>query len=231
MFQIHSELLSHLAHSAKLSRLVPSTRYRICVSGLGNRFSAETTSVTTQPPPQPITPLFASSPIFKRQNITKLINPTPSYNNRPDDIFLHTFDHHALLTESVSSRCTEVRTLEGMPNGHLLDDLGRPSRGQLYSFITRRKGLIIGSFMGIIVFFGMITILGWMKLRKRRIENAKRLQMPQPPGEYTTYRHFSIPADEQSTVLREGMCNHHPTPSYISGAALGTTTTTSSISC
>lgn len=127
--------------------------------------------------------------------------------------------HNDEMVDSAITRCTEVRTLDGAPS-LITDENGLSSHGIIHSILTRRLGLIVGCCMGIIVFIVLISVLGWLKLKKRRMENAKRQQMLGPP-EYISYRHFSIPHDESATI-REGGCNHQP--AFISGAVLGTTT-------
>lgn len=139
------------------------------------------------------------------------------------------------MIDSATTRCTEVRTLDAAPS-HIIDEHGMSSRGIIHSFLTRRLGLIVGCCMGIIVFIVLISVLGWLKLKKRRIENAKRQQVPglngcgggggggggsAAPPEYISYRHFSIPHDE-SAAIRDGTCNHQP--AFISGTVMGTTT-------
>lgn len=172
----------------------------------------------------------SSAATFYHSSPSAIYEPRPNHTTRPSAPIAVA----GTLHDSTTTRCTEVVTLDtSLPHvGLSLDEHGlMPARGLIHSILTRRLGLIVGCFMGIIVFFVLVSVLGWLKLKKRRLENAKRFHMPMPPPEYTTYRHFSIPHDEQSSVLREGMCNHLPSPAYISGAALGTTTTTSTISC
>lgn len=103
-----------------------------------------------------------------------------------------------LLTDSANSRCTEVKTLD--TTAHLMtDEHGLSSQGIFHSILTRRLGLIVGCCLGIIVFIVLISVLGWLKVKKQRIvENAKR-QQPVPP-EYISYRHFSIPHDEHNRL-------------------------------
>lgn len=133
-----------------------------------------------------------------------------------------------LLADTSISRCTEVRTLDATPS-LITDENGLSSHGIIHSILTRRLGLIVGCCLGIIVFIVLISVLGYLKLKKQRIENAKR-QQPIPP-EYLSYRHFSIPHDETNRTITttsgltvDGNCSNHPT--FISGAVLGTTTIT-----
>lgn len=94
-----------------------------------------------------------------------------------------------LLIESLTTKCTEVRTLEasdGFPRGLG----GLPDRGVgVPSILTRRLGLIVGCCMGFVVFVVLVSVLGYLKVKKQR--NAVKRDQPIPP-EYLSYRHFSI---------------------------------------
>ena len=123
------------------------------------------------------------------------------------------------LENSSISSCTIVQTLYASPS--LMTDVNGLTSGEIIkSFLTRRLGIIVGCFMGIIVFFVLISVLGYLKLKSHRIENAKR-QQPIPP-EFMSYRHYSM----QNEELQRESC-HQQQPSIISGTVLGTTT----ISC
>ncbi|KAG4072974.1 hypothetical protein HA402_006654 [Bradysia odoriphaga] len=187
--EVLSERLNHLAHSAKLIKLSSSTRYRICVLGLGNWISSS----------------------------SKLYDGNISVNefNQVDGNTALTDGLMKLLMDTSVSRCTEVNTIDPTPS-LITDENGLSSHGIIHSLLTRRLGLIVGCCMGIIVFIVLISVLGYLKLKKRRLENSKRQQLPMPP-EYISYRHFSIPQEEMN---RDG-CNH---PSFISGTVMGTTT-------
>ncbi|KAI8033297.1 hypothetical protein M5D96_013954 [Drosophila gunungcola] len=105
-------------------------------------------------------------------------------------------EQHALLEvlkNSHISACTDVQTLDSTPS-LVTDENGLASNGFIHSILTRRLGLIVGCCLGIIVFIVMISVLSYVKLKKQRIENAKR-QAALPP-EYISYRHFSIPNEE-----------------------------------
>ncbi|XP_030381073.1 chaoptin [Scaptodrosophila lebanonensis] len=98
-----------------------------------------------------------------------------------------------VLKNSHISACTDVQTLDSTPS-LITDENGLSSNGFIHSILTRRLGLIVGCCLGIIVFIVMISVLSYVKLKKQRIENAKR-QAAMPP-EYISYRHFSIPNEE-----------------------------------
>jgi hypothetical protein len=84
--------------------------------------------------------------------------------------------------DSQSSRCAEVKTLEG-------DMAYYSDEHHKSSILTRRLGLIIGSCLGCVVFVVLVSVLGYLKIKKQR-EDTKREQ-PLPP-EYLSYRHFSL---------------------------------------
>lgn len=60
------------------------------------------------------------------------------------------------LVDSQTSRCAEVRTLDG----------GDPAGAATGSFLTRRLGLIVGSCMGCVVFLILIAVLSYTKIRQ-----------------------------------------------------------------
>lgn len=214
-----SEHLNHLAHSAKLIKLSSSTRYRICVIGLSNWISSFPPSAAYSRSGASTTGIINSNIFesdFHQDSGGGEITGGSSITGVATDDRQH---HNEEMVDSAIARCTEVRTLDGAPS-LITDENGLSSHGIIHSILTRRLGLIVGCCMGIIVFIVLISVLGWLKLKKRRMENAKRQQMPGPP-DYISYRHFSIPHDESATI-REGGCNHQP--AFISGAVLGTTT-------
>lgn len=158
----------------------------------------------------------------------------------------------SLMMDTPTSKCTEVRTLDSIGPNPLAEVDGMSSQGIIHSILTRRLGLIVGCCLGIIVFIVLVSVLGYLKIKKQRLDAAKRQQQPMAP-EFISYRHFSIPNDEHG---RDGVAaatgtggtnsflhnNHHhhqhnhqnqqPVtttvdghPSFISGAVLGTTTT------
>lgn len=145
----------------------------------------------------------------------------------------------------------QVRTLYALSSIMESDSLS--SGGFLHSLLTRRLGLIVGCCLGIIVFIVLISVLGWLKLKKQRIERAKR-QQPMPP-DFLSYRSYSISNDEQTrdpnhcnnntpvvnhiqkelpkdnsnnmaSCQHHHMHNSHGHPNFISGTVLGTTTIT-----
>lgn len=90
--------------------------------------------------------------------------------------------------------------------------------GSVSSFLTRRLGLIVGCCMGFVVFLLLVSVLGYLKVKKQR-ETVKREQ-PIPP-EYISYRHFSIQSGEAGHTVRQTSQESHNT-NYINN--IGNTT-------
>ncbi|XP_067641986.1 uncharacterized protein [Eurosta solidaginis] len=137
-----------------------------------------------------------------------------------------------VLKNSHFTTCTDVQTLDSTPS-LVADENGLSSNGFIHSILTRRLGLIVGCCLGIIVFIVMISVLSYVKLKKQRIENAKR-QAAMPP-EYISYRHFSIPNEELVRVSAAGgvTATISSVPSgisaHISGTSLSTSTTATTV--
>ncbi|XP_025990987.1 protein artichoke isoform X2 [Solenopsis invicta] len=109
-----------------------------------------------------------------------------------------------VMVNSPTSRCTEVRTLDAPDS--IVGDGTVSDRGSLANILTRRLGLIVGSCMGFVVFIVLISVLGYVKMKKQRA-TIKRDQPLSNPPEYMSYRHFSL----QSGDRAENAC-----PSFIS---------------
>lgn len=221
--------LNRSSNSARLISLASNTLYLICVLGVGNWLTYQND--------------FNNSDSATNSLIASMAN---AHNEiYPEAI-------RGLLAESMTSRCTQVRTFYTLSSTMEMDSLS--SNGFFHSLVTRRLGLIVGCCLGILVFIVLVVILGWMKIKKRRIEQAKRQTMPQ---EFLSYRSYSISQDEQNRdpnhynnntsqahhpnhiikdIAKENLnnmasCQHHHMhnphghPNYISGAVMGTTTT------
>jgi hypothetical protein len=224
--------LNRSSNSARLIALASNTLYMICVLGVGNWLTYQND--------------FNNSESTGHHLITSL-------SNAQNEIYPEAM--RGLLTESMTSRCTQVRTLYALSSIMEMDSLS--SNGFFHSLVTRRLGLIVGCCLGIFVFIVLITVLGWLKVKKRRIEQAKRQQLPQDFMSMS-YRSYSTVQDEQSRdpshynnngqhvphpnnmskdISKESLnnmanCQHHHMhsshghPNYISGTVMGTTTTT-----
>lgn len=110
-----------------------------------------------------------------------------------------------MMVNSPTSRCTEVRTLDAPDS--VVGDGTVSDRGSLASILTRRLGLIVGSCMGFVVFVVLISVLGYMKMKKQRATIKRDQPLSSNPPEYMSYRHFSL----QSGDRAENAC-----PSFIS---------------
>ncbi|KOC70309.1 Chaoptin [Habropoda laboriosa] len=114
------------------------------------------------------------------------------------------------MVNSLTSRCTEVRTLDAPDS--IVGDGTMSDRGGLANILTRRLGLIVGSCMGFVVFVVLISILGYMKMKKQRSTEKRDQPLSSNPQAYMSYRHFSL----QSGDRADNAC-----PSFISN--IGTT--------
>lgn len=110
-----------------------------------------------------------------------------------------------VMVNSPTSRCTEVRTLDAPDS--IVGDGTVSDRGSLANILTRRLGLIVGSCMGFVVFVVLISVLGYMKMKKQRATIKRDQPLSSNPPEYMSYRHFSL----QSGDRAENAC-----PSFIS---------------
>ncbi|XP_049539613.1 uncharacterized protein LOC125953853 [Anopheles darlingi] len=230
---IRGKTMNRSSSSAKLTRLSSNTRYLICVLGLGSWLTYE----------NDIHELLNQSNQLQNQILTSGTLHARYANGELDASLSNTL--LSLMMDTPTSRCTEVRTLNAIGLGHVAgaEESGQPGESLLHSILTRRLGLIVGCCLGIVVFIVLVSVLGWLKIKKRRLEAAKRQQQPHQP-EFISYRHFSIPNDEHG---RDGVAGDARTgggpgpgggggigpasfgtymtdghPAFISGAVLGT---------
>lgn len=248
-------------HSAKLNVLSSGTQYRICVIGLGNRLSSAMTMyyVSNMAADNNLVNEF-SEKLVSSIGDDGLLNV--AFEAEDPDNMLHTIENktdtiywefrHGLMKSKIDtpiSRCIEARTLVAEPV-QITDENRLTDGGLLHSLLTRRLGLIVGCCLGIIVFIIIVSILGWLKLKKRRLENAKRREQELSQAEQLNYQHLNHPELNQTQLLPpppdynntsyrqfttlpfsdcdvRDTCNQHlmhPTPpNCISGTVIGTT--------
>lgn len=163
-------MLDRHSRSMKLSKLYPGTRYLICVLALGNWASHR-----------------------KETAESRLAIRKPENDTTRDNLEIFNDAMLPLLVDSPTSKCAEVSTL-GVPDSIHggLGILPDHSLG-VQSILTRRLGLIIGCCMGFVVFIVLVSVLGYLKVKKQR--RAIKRDQPIPP-EYLSYRHFSIQSGE-----------------------------------
>ncbi|KAL6262890.1 hypothetical protein P5V15_005679 [Pogonomyrmex californicus] len=188
--EVRAKILEPNARSVKLSKLSPNTRYLICVFGLGNWMTSSRMEDGS----------------LEQLNFTQveILASTPS----------------SQMTDSSTSRCTEVKTLDA-PNAIISSDgSAMGDVGSVSSFLTRRLGLIVGCCMGFVVFLLLVSVLGYLKVKKQR-EAVKRDQQPIPP-EYISYRHFSIQSGEagHTTTRQTSQDGQHSTNNFINNTTL-----------
>ncbi|XP_078039605.1 uncharacterized protein LOC144471442 [Augochlora pura] len=115
-----------------------------------------------------------------------------------------------VMINSRTGLCTEVQTLDAPDS--IVGDGTLSDRGGLATILTRRLGLIVGSCMGFVVFVVLISVLGYMKMKKQRSTEKRDQPLSSNPQAYMSYRHFSL----QSGDRADNAC-----PSFISN--IGTT--------
>lgn len=127
------------------------------------------------------------------------------------------FDTTALpqMVDSATSKCAEATTLEAPDAVASSDGSAMNESEDVANLLTRRLGLIVGCCMGFAVFILLVSVLGYLKVKKQR-EAVKRDQQQVQP-EYISYRHYSIQSGEGGHTTRittsTNQENHHP--SYI----------------
>ncbi|XP_051160935.1 protein artichoke-like [Leptopilina boulardi] len=168
--EVRGKMLDPSARSVKLSKLSSNTRYLICVLGLGNWL-----------------------PGGNEKN-----NVIGQFNESREDIFETTSIPE--MVDSLTSRCSEVTTLEAPDAVASSDESSLSDTEGVKSILTRRLGLIIGCCMGFVFLVLLVSVLGYLKIKKQR-ETVKREMQPIPP-EYISYRHFSIQSGEAGHTAR-----------------------------
>lgn len=252
-------------HSAKLNVLSSDTNYRICVIGLGNRLSSAMTMyyVSNMVADNNLVNEFSEKLVSSMADNT--LDGTLDAVDDADNMLLHDIENktntiywefrHGLMKSKIDtpiSRCIEARTLVAEPV-QITEQNRLTDGGLLHSLLTRRLGLIVGCCLGIFVFIIIVSILGWLKLKKRRLDNAKRREQELNQAEQLNYEHLNHPEligahqtqllppppDYNNTSYRQftalpyndcdvrDTCNQHlmhPTPpNCISGTVIGTT--------
>lgn len=169
--EIRGKMLDRSSRSMKLSKLFPGTRYLICVLALGN-WASEGRVGTAE---------------------SRLAARRPHDANATLDVYSDAM--LPLLIDSPTSRCAEVATLGASDSIQVGLETSDQQLNAVSSILTRRLGLIIGCAMGFVVFIGLVSILGYLKMKKQR-QAVKRNEQPSVPPEYISYRHFSIQSGE-----------------------------------
>lgn len=246
--------------TAKLNVLSSGTQYRICVIGLGNRLSSAMTMYY-------VSNMVADNNLvnqFSDKLVSSIVDPYGAGTFDDSENMLHTIENktetiywefrHGLMKSKIDtpiSRCIEARTLVAEPV-QITEENRLTDGGLLHSLLTRRLGLIVGCCLGIFVFIIIVSILGWLKLKKRRLENAKRHEQQLNQAEQLNYQHLNHPELNQTQLLppppdynntsyrqfttipytdcdvRDNCSNQHlmhppPPPNCISGTVIGTT--------
>lgn len=192
--QVRSVTLDRWATSAKLFKLAPGTQYQICVVGIGNTWGH------SSPIAGDLVQSLSSTSYYYSPESSSSSSSGGRFSSarHPEQNALE-----ALLRNNVTSKCDDVVTLDAEPS-LMMDEHGMASTSFIQSLLTRRLGLIVGCFLGIIVFIVLISVLGWLKVKKQRVlEETKRME-PHPP-DFISYHPFSSPLDEQNRVIQTGV--------------------------
>lgn len=199
--------------SAKLNVLSSGTQYRICVIGkLGNLLASAMAmhyvsnmgadnNLVNQFSDKLVSSLAADDPFNGVYDGEDSENMLQSIENRTEEIF--TEFRHGLMKSKIDtpiSRCTEARTLVAEPV-QITEQNRLTDGGLLHSLLTRRLGLIVGCCLGIFVFIIIVSILGWFKYKKRRLENFKRREQQLNQAEQLNYQHLNHPELNQTQLL------------------------------
>lgn len=200
--QVRSVTLDRWATSAKLFKLAPGTQYQICVVGIG-------TWGHNAPIAGDLVKSLSSTSYYystssSSSSSSSVTAPGSGGGGRFNSRNSEQNALEALLRNNVTSKCQEVFTLDVEPS-LMMDEHGMAGGTSfIHSLLTRRLGLIVGCCLGIIVFIVLISVLGWLKIKKQRVlEETKRMQ-PMPP-DFISYRHFSIPNEEHNRILQTGV--------------------------
>lgn len=180
--------LDRWASSAKLFRLAPGTQYQICVVGIGNIWEHST------PTAGDLVQSMSSTSYYYSAESSNRFGVRATEENSLE----------ALLRNNVTTKCDEVVTLD-VDTTLMMDEHGMVATSFIQSLLTRRLGLIVGCCLGIIVFIVLISVLGWLKVKKQRIlEETKRMEAH--PPDFISYQPYSISHEEQqNTVLQTGV--------------------------
>lgn len=252
--------LNNFDHTAKLNVLSSSTQYRICVIGLGNRLSSAMAIYASNAAQDVASAAIDETAIddIRTNGNSESADDMFDDDSGNDSVYQNVSEtvfwnfRNSLMKSNIEtpiSKCIEARTLATEPI--VISDQNRlTDRGFIHSLLTRRLGLIVGCCLGILVFIIIIAVLGWLKLKKRRLENAKRQEqhsqqqhqlnyqhrnhpdlnqphIPPPPDYNTSYRQFAIPFDDVNYDEGAGYRQPPPPnahPNCISGTVIGTTT-------
>ena len=160
--------MNRSSNSAKLNRLSSNTRYLICVLGLGSWLTYHSD----------INSLLNQSNQLQNQILNSGSAVHSGYAAGDLDASLSN-TLLSLMMDTPTSRCTEVRTLDAIGPNPLAEADGMSGRSIIHSILTRRLGLIVGCCLGIVVFIVLVSVLGWLKIKKQRL--LGRGSLTQPP--------------------------------------------------
>lgn len=176
MSQIRGKVLNSTTRTTRLNHLTPGARYIICVIAIGDFENSAGSSmpnarIASSSQGNPGANLYGDEQVFS--------------NLRP------------LMNDSHTSKCTSVSTIEIFSAA--LDSPFSNTYMGIAELLTRRLSLVVGCCIGLIVFIVLVSVLGYMKTKKRPIIPKDVIQ--QPP-QYISYDNFTTTnVDVQSTDI------------------------------
>lgn len=161
------------ARITRLNHLTPGAKYTICVIATGNFGVSAGSSV----PDARIAPSSENT----------------SVQLYGDELL---FNHlRGYMNDSQTSKCTTVTTIEIF--GTSLDGPFSNTYMGIADILTRRLSLVVGCCIGFIVFIVFVSVLGYMKTKKRPV--IAKVEVQQTP-QYISYDNFPVPNIEAQTM-------------------------------
>ncbi|XP_047528974.1 uncharacterized protein LOC125065437, partial [Vanessa atalanta] len=173
---IRGKVLNSTARTTRLNHLTPGARYVICVIAVGD-FGNNAASTTSNA-------RIASTSIGNTG--MNLYGDEQIFNNL-----------RSYMNDSYISKCTSVSTIEIFSAA--LDSPFSNTYMGIAEMLTRRLSLVVGCCIGLLVFIVLVSVLGYMKTKKRPVIPKDVVQ--QPP-QYISYDNFTATNVEvQSTDI------------------------------
>lgn len=168
--------MNSTTRTTRLNHLTPGARYLICVIAIGDFVNN-----------------FGSS--MPNARVASLSQGSQGINVYGDEQVFSNL--RPLMNDSHISKCTSVSTIEIFSAA--LDSPFSNTYMGIAELLTRRLSLVVGCCIGLIVFIVLVSVLGYMKTKKRPVIPKDVIQ--QPP-QYISYDNFTTTnVDVQSTDI------------------------------
>ncbi|OWR42525.1 Chaoptin [Danaus plexippus plexippus] len=184
---IRGKVLNATARTTRLSHLTPGARYNICVLALGDFGNIATSALYGK-----------TTTSFTEHSGVNLYGDEQVFTNL-----------RSYMNNTHTSKCTSVTTIEIFSAA--LDSPFSNTYMGITELLTRRLSLVVGGCIGLIVFIVLVSVLGYMKTKKR--PPLPKTEVQQPP-QYISYDNFTATnIDVQSTDIDiNTISNNTPTP-------------------